>query len=83
MAKKVLKSLNNNDSIWVDILHAKYGNVNFWTNSIHTNCSLFLRGMCYTANIIKPFMWLKHVNPVCTNFMLWTLSTLISPWLSS
>lgn len=73
MAKIVFGYLNNHDAIWVDILYNKYGNVNFWIDSIPANYSWFFRGMWYIANVIKPHIWLNHVNSAQTNFM-------FNPW---
>ncbi|XP_039138794.1 uncharacterized protein LOC120276131 [Dioscorea cayenensis subsp. rotundata] len=70
MAKNVLGYLNHRDAIWVDILHHKYGQVNFWTDSIPANCSWFFRGLWYNANIIKPHLWMHHFDVNRTDFML-------------
>ena len=45
MTKNVLSYLNDRDAIWVDILLHKCGRLNFWTNSMHVNCSWFFRGL--------------------------------------
>ncbi|XP_039129019.1 uncharacterized protein LOC120265197 [Dioscorea cayenensis subsp. rotundata] len=69
MAKNVLSYLNHHDAIWVDILINKYGIVNFWTDSIPSNCSWFFRCLCHNANLIKPLLWLYHINPNLTDIM--------------
>lgn len=58
MAKHVFKFLNVDDVIWVDILCVKYGNFNFWKDSIPYKCSCFFRGLCNSAKILKPYIGL-------------------------
>ncbi|XP_039128871.1 uncharacterized protein LOC120265002 [Dioscorea cayenensis subsp. rotundata] len=65
MAKHVFKYLNKFDAIWVDILHFKYGCINFWTDPTPPRCS--------TAFALKHHCWIKCVNPTCT-------SILYDPW---
>ncbi|XP_039131805.1 uncharacterized protein LOC120268480 [Dioscorea cayenensis subsp. rotundata] len=69
MAKNVISYLNHHDAIWVDILYHKYGQVNFWTDTIPANCSWFFRGLWHNADIIKPQLWLHHFYPAATNIM--------------
>lgn len=44
MAKHIFKYLND-DVISVDILHLKYGIINFWKDYAPAKCSLFFRGL--------------------------------------
>ncbi|XP_039118512.1 uncharacterized protein LOC120254484 [Dioscorea cayenensis subsp. rotundata] len=69
-----LNILNNDHSIWVDILNVKYGKVNFWQGAIPAKCSWFFRGLCHSAKYIKPFCKINAVNPERTSF-LW------DPWI--
>lgn len=58
----------------MDILRLKHGNFDFWSHSIPTNCSWFFQGLCKTANIIKPFLWINSYNPN-------SILVLHDPWL--
>lgn len=63
MAKHVFSFLNQCDLIWVDILTHKYGRFNIWSDNIPPNCSCFFWRLCRTSHTLKPFLWIKHVNP--------------------
>lgn len=69
MAKHVFKFLNVDDVIWVDILCVKYGNFNFWKDSIPYKCSCFFWGLCNSAKILKPYigltLWIPTVLLSC------------------
>lgn len=69
MAKNLFNYLNKHDAIWVDILYMKYGEHNFWTHQNLTNVSVFFKGMCAIANIIKHNLWINCVNPNCTSVL--------------
>lgn len=68
MAKHILKYMNNDNFIWVDILHFKYGALNFWRNSVPVGCSWFFRGLCNAAFKLRAFLWLNFINPAQTSF---------------
>ncbi|KAH7691569.1 Reverse transcriptase zinc-binding domain-containing protein [Dioscorea alata] len=68
MAKHVFKYLNNVDFLWVDILHLKYGRINFWMNSAPSKCSWFFKCLFNTASRIKPFCRISSINPANTSF---------------
>lgn len=70
IAKNAFKYINFDVAIWVDILHFKYGLLNFWRDPIPSCCSWFFRGLCYLAAKIKPFCWINSVNPSCTSLFL-------------
>lgn len=74
MSKNIFKYLNNFDCLWVDILHSKYGDINFWRDSAPARCSWFFRGLCNSAICIRKFCKIKSVNPTRTS-LLW------DPWL--
>ncbi|XP_039113706.1 uncharacterized protein LOC120249264 [Dioscorea cayenensis subsp. rotundata] len=74
MAKHAFNYLNLRDTIWVDLIFHKYGCFNVWKDSIPVNCSWFFRGLCRTLIQIKPFLWIKNVNPSDVSF-------LFDPWL--
>ncbi|XP_039119691.1 uncharacterized protein LOC120255989 [Dioscorea cayenensis subsp. rotundata] len=74
MAKNLFNLLNKHENIWVDIVCLKYGDFNFWTMKPPPNCSAFFRGLCYNANVLKPFLWINCLNPSVTSF-------LYHPWL--
>ncbi|XP_039140427.1 uncharacterized protein LOC120277636 [Dioscorea cayenensis subsp. rotundata] len=69
MANNVFKFLNDCDAIWVNILVSKYGKFNFWKDSIPSGYSWFFRGLCYTANRLKPYCSLNSVNPNLVSFL--------------
>lgn len=68
-AKLVFKYLNYANSIWVNILHHKYGRLNFLSDLALSNCSWFFRGLCGAANILRPYYRINFVNPSCTSFL--------------
>lgn len=72
-AKHVFNYLNSVDTIWVSIAHLKYGRLNFGKDAIPRNCSWFFKGLYQTTAVIKPFCWIKTVNPSIT-------SLLYDPW---
>ena len=70
MAKNVFNLLNVKQAFRVDIIIKKYGHTNFWAHSVPPpKCFGFFRGLYWAANIIKPHLWLKVVNP--TNTSIW------------
>lgn len=46
--------------------------INFWKDST----SWFFRELCNTATILKPYYWIKTVNPSCTS-LLWNSRTCV------
>lgn len=68
---QVFKTVFNGQNIlWTDILYLKYGKINFWIDPIPGNCSWFFRGLCKTAHILKPNLWMISINVSSTSFML-------------
>ena len=68
MANNVFNLLNVKQTFWVDIFIHKYGSINFWSHSVPPpKCSGFCRGLFWAANVIKPHLWLKVVNPTNTS----------------
>lgn len=80
MANNVFKYLNEDDSIWVNILSIKYGKINFWKDPIPSYCSWFFRGLCYAADKLKPFYGMNFVNPNQASFLFdpWCSNTLLA-----
>lgn len=74
MAKNVFKYLNLDNAFWVDIIHCKYGNINFWQDSIPPKWFWVFWGLCNTASVLKPNLWLRSINTNYTSF-------LCGPWL--
>lgn len=73
MAKNLFKFLNADDVCCVDILVLKYGKYNFWRDSVPPNASVFFKGLCISADIIRPFYLMNLVNPNHT-------SIIFDPW---
>lgn len=69
MAEHVFSYLNLRDNIWVDLVVHKYGNFNMWKDCIQTNCSWFFRSLCRTMIHLKPFIWIKDINPNSVSFL--------------
>lgn len=73
--KHVFNYLNWADIIWVNIVHLKYRQINFWKDSIPRNCSWYFQGLYHTTTTLKPFCGILSVNPSIT-------SLLYDPWCS-
>lgn len=74
MARHIFKYLNNENTLWVEILIDKYCKLNFWHDHPPPKCSWFFRGLCKSATFIKQHCKIKSVNPTETSF-LW------DPWI--
>lgn len=68
-AKFIFQYLNSAESVWVAILRLKYGHLNFWKDPIPSKCSWFFRGLCWSASTIKPYCWIKTINPSSTSIL--------------
>ena len=81
MSKNVFNYLNNNsNTIWVDILHLKYGVLHHWNIKILPKCSQFFRSLCKAMDVIRNNLLLAFVDFSSTNFFqdLWCFDIPIS-----
>lgn len=69
MAKNMFCILTKYNVWWASIMEHKYGDFDIWTGNILVRCSWFYRGMCRNAKHIRPFLWLKTINPSITSFL--------------
>lgn len=47
----------------------KYSPFDIWNGSIPAKCSWFYRGLYRNALLIRPFLWMNHINLALTSFL--------------
>lgn len=74
MAKNLFAFLNDEDRLWIHILHLKYGNFNVWDPNKPKKMSWFFQQLRNSADQLKPYLCFKECSPDSTNFLL-------DPWI--